>query len=62
MPLAAGVGLGAVTVGQEGRSAASPLAPLAPSAPDEEKRQIVEKMVGYVAKNGQAFEDRVRIR
>lgn len=30
--------------------------------PGKEKRQVVEKMVGYVAKNGQAFEDRVRNR
>lgn len=28
--------------------------------PDEAKRQIVEKMVAFVARNGQAFEDRVR--
>lgn len=42
-----------------GRGASSLASPL---APDEEKREVVEKMVGYVAKNGQAFEDRVRNR
>eukprot|EP00903_Cladosiphon_okamuranus_P016054 g14821.t2 len=44
------------TTGEGDRSEASPL------EPGEEKRQVVEKMVGYVAKNGQAFEDRVRNR
>lgn len=55
-PPVAGEGVGAETPGQGERSEASPL------TPDEEKRQVVEKMVGYVAKNGQAFEDRVRNR
>lgn len=32
------------------------------SPPDEAKRLVVEKMVGFVARNGQAFEDRVRER
>lgn len=56
LPLAAGVGLETAAPGQGDETAAPPL------APDEEKRQVVEKMVGYVAKNGQAFEDRVRNR
>lgn len=56
MPLAAGGGVGAAAAGHGGRPEAPPL------APGEEKRQVVEKMVGYVAKNGQAFEDRVRNR
>lgn len=30
--------------------------------PDEAKRGVVEKMVAFVARNGQAFEDRVRER
>lgn len=30
--------------------------------PDEAKRLVVEKMVGFVARNGQAFEDRVKER
>lgn len=33
-----------------------------PMVPDEAKRVVVEKMVGFVARNGQAFEDRVRER
>lgn len=37
-------------------------APSSPSEPGEDKKQIVEKMVGYVAKNGRAFEERVRKR
>ncbi|CAM9438846.1 unnamed protein product, partial [Scytosiphon promiscuus] len=39
-----------------------PASPASPSEPGEEKRKIVDKMVGYVAKNGQAFEERVRKR
>eukprot|EP00752_Nemacystus_decipiens_P013791 g12244.t1 len=61
-PQAAGVGQGVAAAGSGDRSETSPLVPVAPLAPDEEKRQVVEKMVGYVAKNGQAFEDRVRNR
>lgn len=30
--------------------------------PDKAKRLVVEKMVGFVARNGQAFEDKVRER
>lgn len=30
--------------------------------PDESKRIVIEKMVGFVARNGQAFEDRVKER
>lgn len=59
-PLAAGGGTGSVAAGQgEGKGGRSTPSPLAPG---EEKRQVVEKMVGYVAKNGHAFEDRVRNR
>ncbi|CAM9527992.1 unnamed protein product, partial [Ectocarpus sp. 12 AP-2014] len=56
LPLAAGVTLGG-TGGSVGEGVV-----LSPAVPGEEKRQVVEKMVGYVAKNGQAFEDRVRKR
>lgn len=55
LPLAAGVTLGG-SVSAGGDVVSSPV------VPGEEKRQVVEKMVGYVAKNGQAFEDRVRKR
>ncbi|CBJ28972.1 conserved unknown protein [Ectocarpus siliculosus] len=56
LPLAAGVSLG-----EAGGSVGEGVL-LSPAVPGEEKRQVVEKMVGYVAKNGQAFEDRVRKR
>lgn len=56
LPLAAGV-----TLGGGGGSAGEGVV-LSPAVPGEEKRQVVEKMVGYVTKNGQAFEDRVRER
>lgn len=56
LPPAVGLGPAAVTPRQGNHS----VAPLL--VPGEEKRQVVEKMVGYVAKNGQAFEDRVRKR
>lgn len=62
------VGVGAVTLrarmsetveaaARQGDGFEAPLSP-----PTEAKRLVVQKMVGFVSRNGQAFEDRVRER